>query len=371
MTAHDRATGLLTIDLDAVADNWRRLAAAAPGAEPAGVVKADGYGLGAGPVARTLAAAGCKTFFVATIDEGIALRPVVDKARIFVLGGVLPGTGADLLGHGLIPVLNSPEQVGLWSGFARARGQSLAAALHLDTGMSRLGLDQSALALLAEDRRRLDHVDTVLVMSHMACADEPEHSKNPQQLAAFNDMAARLGLAAPRSLAASSTIFLGPDYHFDLIRPGAALYGLNPVPGQANPMRPVVRLHGRILQVRDVDSPQTVGYGATHRFSAPGRVATVAFGYADGLFRALGNRGFGIVGGVKVPVVGRISMDLTTFDVSAVPPDQVHAGAMVELIGPDHDCDQLAAEAGTIGYEVLTALGRRYLRDYVGGTANA
>lgn len=367
MTAHDRATGILSVDLDAIAANWRLLAARAPGAETAGVVKADGYGLGAIPVAKTLAAAGCKTFFVATIDEGMALRPHLGGARIFILGGPLPGTGADFVEHGLIPVLNSPDQVGLWSGFARAHGTPLPAGLHLDTGMNRLGLDAPAVSLLAADNRHLDGVDMMLVMSHMACADEPEHGKNAEQLTAFAAMSAQLALDAPRSLAASSTIFLGDGYHFDLIRPGAALYGLNPVPGQPNPLRPVVRLSGRILQVRDVDTPQTVGYGATHRFASKGRVATVAFGYADGLFRSLGNRGFGVIGGVKVPIVGRVSMDLTTFDVSAVPADAAHPGAMIELIGPDHDADQLAQEAGTIGYEVLTALGRRYLRDYVGG----
>ncbi|MBI2241495.1 MAG: alanine racemase [Magnetospirillum gryphiswaldense] len=369
MTTHHRATGILSVDLDAIAANWRLLAARAPAAEAAAVVKADAYGLGAAPVARTLRTAGCKTFFVATIDEGIALRPHVGNARIFILGGPLPGTASDFVEHGLIPVLNSPDQVGLWSGFARAQGIPLPAALHLDTGMSRLGLDAPAVALLAADKRHLDGVGTVLVISHMACADEPGHTKNAGQLAAFKDLSGQLALDAPRSLAASSTIFLGSDYHFDLIRPGAALYGLNPVPGQPNPLRPVVRLSGRILQVRDVDTPQTVGYGATHRFASKGRVATVACGYADGLFRSLGNRGFGVIGGIKVPVVGRISMDLTTFDVSAVPADAAHPGAMIELIGPDHDADQLAEEAGTIGYEVLTSLGRRYLRDYVGGAA--
>mgnify|MGYP001809724108 CR=1 FL=1 len=369
MTAHDRATGILSIDVDAIIANWRYLAAQSPTAEAAGVVKADCYGLGAAAIVPALARSGCKSFFVATIDEGIALRPMLGAARIFVLGGVLPGSGADFVEHGLIPVLNSPEQIGLWSGFAQATGKTLAAALHLDTGMNRLGLDMAAVALLADDRRRLDGIDVRLVMSHMACADEPDHAKNPQQLTAFNAMSERLGLEVPRSLAASSTIFLGPDHHFQLTRPGAALYGLNPIPGQSNPMRPVVRLNGRILQVRDVDTPQTVGYGATHRFKRKGRVATVACGYADGLFRSLGNRGFGVIGGIKVPVIGRISMDLTTFDVSDVAPDLVHAGAMIELIGPDHDCDSLAAEAGTIGYEVLTALGRRYLRDYAGGKA--
>lgn len=369
MTAHDRATGILSIDLDAIADNWRTLAAHAPNAEAAGVVKADGYGLGAAPVARALRKAGCTTFFVATIDEGISLRPHVNDARILVLGGVLPGTGADFIGHQLIPVLNSPEQIGLWSGFAAAGGRPLPAAIHIDSGMNRLGLDEAAVELLAADTRRLDGIQPILVMSHMACADERDHAMNRQQLDRFTLLADRLGVKAPRSLAASSTIFLGPDYHFDLIRPGAALYGINPQPGSPNPLRQSVRLHGKILQVRDVDTPQTVGYGASHRFKTKGRVATIACGYADGLFRSLGNRGFGVIGGVKVPVVGRISMDLITLDVSAVAPGLVHAGALVELIGPDHDVDALAAEAGTIGYEILTSLGRRYLRDYSGGNA--
>ena len=368
MTAYDRACGLLSIDLDAIVANWRFLAARAPAAEAAAVVKADAYGLGLAPVAQALLRAGCKTFVVATLDEGIALRALAATARILVLSGPFAGTAADFAEHRLLAVLNSLDQVGLWSGFARAAGQALPAVLHLDTGMNRLGLDGAAVGLLAADRRRLDGIDVQVVMSHMACADEPDHGKNAEQLALFRTLADRLGMMAPRSLAASSTIFLGPDYHFELIRPGAALYGLNPVPGRPNPLAPVVRLAGRIIQVRDVDTPQTVGYGATHRFAAKGRVATVALGYADGLFRSLGNRGFGVIGGVKVPVVGRISMDLTTFDVSALPPDQVHAGGLIELIGPHHDVDALAAEAGTIGYEILTALGRRHLRDYAGGT---
>ncbi|CAA7611615.1 Alanine racemase [Magnetospirillum sp. LM-5] len=369
MTSHDRAPALLTVDLDAIVANWRAIAARAPGAEAAAVVKADAYGLGAGPVARALEAAGCRTFFVATIDEGIDLRADLPDSRILALGGPLPGTAADMAAHDLIPVLNSLEQVGQWVGLARASEQELEAVLHLDTGMSRLGLDQAAIADLADNPAMLGGIRTTLVMSHMACADEPEHPKNREQLKLFTDATRRLGLAARLSLAASSTVFLGPDYHFDLVRPGAALYGLNPVPGQPNPLTDVVRLEARILQVRDVDSPQTVGYGATHRFTGKTKVAVVAAGYADGLFRSLGNRGFGMIGGVRVPVVGRISMDLTTFDVSAVAPELARPGALIELIGASHPADELAAEAGTIGYEVLTALGRRYHRTYVGDDA--
>lgn len=366
MTHHDRAPGILTIDLDAIVANWRHVAALAPRAETAGVVKADSYGLGAAAIAPALARAGCRTFVVATIDEGIALRPLLGRARILVLGGPMPGSVADWEAHDLIPVLNSPEQIGLWAGYARARDRALAAVLHVDTGMNRLGLDQAAVDLLAETPEALAGVDICLVMSHMACADQPEHGKNAHQLAAFRRLTTRLAQPAPLSLAASSTIFLGEDYHFDLTRPGAALYGLNPMPGRPNPLAPAVRLAARVIQVRDVDSPQTVGYGATHTFTRKGRVATVAAGYADGLFRSLGNRGFGVIGGHKVPIVGRISMDLTTFDVSAVPAALIHPGALIDLIGPGHDVDALAAEAGTIGYEVLTALGRRYLRDHVG-----
>jgi alanine racemase len=317
-------------------------------------------------VAKALAAAGCRTFFVATIDEGIAIRAALPAPTIFVLGGPLPGATADIAAHGLVPVLNSLDQIGLWVGFARARGEELAAALHLDTGMNRLGLDAGAVARLTADPTLLTGIRTILVMSHMACADEPDHGKNNEQLSAFRTLQAGLP-AAPRSLAASSTLFLGECYRFDLVRPGAALYGLNPQPERPNPMAPVVRLCARILQVRDVDTPMTVGYGATHRFTAKGRIATVAAGYADGLFRSLSNRGFGSIEGVRVPVVGRISMDLTTFDVSALAPEAACPGALIELIGPGHDADALAAEAGTIGYEVLTSLGARYLRSYSGG----
>lgn len=358
------ATAILSIDLGAVAANWRAMGQRST-AEAAAVVKADSYGLGMAKVAPVLAAAGCRTFFVATIDEGIALRHLLPaQAIIYVFNGPMAGAGEELLAHNLIPVLNSLEQVEQWSVFAASQGKALRAALHVDTGMSRLGLEPVHVRRLAAEPSLLAGIETCLVLSHMACADEDPHEKNSQQLSAFRELAPLLPKGCPRSLAASSTVFLGPEYHFNLLRPGYGLYGGNPTPGRPNPMAPVVRLMGRILQVRDVDTPMTVGYGATHRFGGKGRIATVAVGYADGYFRAASNRGFGLIEGVRVPVVGRVSMDLTTFDVSAVAPDAARPGAFIELIGPGHDIDDLAAEAGTIGYEVLTALGSRALRVY-------
>ena len=359
----------LTVDLHAVAANWRKMRDLAGPAACAAVVKADAYGLGAARVAPVLAAAGCTTFFVATVEEGIALRPLLPPgATLLALCGAPAGAEADLEAHRLIPVLNSLEQVAVWSAYARKRGTGLEAALHLDTGMTRLGLTAAETARLAAEPGRLEGVRTRLLLSHLACADEPDAPMNPRQRDTFASLSAALP-PAPRSLAASSGTFLGPRYHFDLIRPGAALYGLNPTPGRPNPMAAAVRLEARILQVRDVDTPMTVGYGATHRVTGRGRVATAAIGYADGWFRSLGNRGHGVIGGSLVPVVGRISMDLTTFDVSHLPEAAVQPGGMVDLIGPGRDADAVAADAGTIGYEILTALSRRAVRRYVGGAA--
>jgi alanine racemase len=369
---------VLTIDLDAIAENWRQLSARAKGAECAGVVKANAYGLGAGRVAPALAAAGCRSFFVATIDEGIALRRSLFEAcrpsatapapAIYVLNGVLPGTEADVADEGLIPVLNTFAQVEAWSALAGRLDRALPAALHIDTGMSRLGLAADELARLKADLRPLAAIRLVLLMSHLACADEPGHPLNDGQRARF--LAAVAGLPRARlSLANSSGICLGPACHFDMVRPGAALYGVNPQPLEANPMRHTVVLQGRILQVREIDSPQTVGYGATHRAQSRARIATVAVGYADGYHRALSNRGSGFIEGMRVPLVGRVSMDLVTFDVSAAA--AARPGAFVELIGPNLPVDTVARDAGTIGYEILTALGPRYHRRYVGMGASA
>jgi alanine racemase len=331
------------------------------------VVKADCYGLGAERIAPALAAAGCRTFIVATLDEGIALRRVLASEVILVLNGPLPGTEGEYAAHSLVPVLNSLGQITAWSNFAKAGSGAPAAAIHIDTGMNRLGLDEAELDRLAARPEVLAGVRPILTLSHLACADERDNPMNERQRSRFIELATRLP-AMPLSLSASGGCFLGRAYHFDLVRPGAALYGLNPTPDRPNPMAQVVRLQGKILQVRDVDSPRTVGYGASHRVTRAGRIATVAVGYADGWLRSLGNRGHGVIGGVTVPLVGRVSMDLTCFDVTAVPPAEAHPGALIDLIGPGQSVDSVAADAGTIGYEILTALGRRHHRRWLTGT---
>jgi len=364
--------GLLEIDLDAIVWNYRRLGALAPGVRLAPALKADAYGLGAAAVAPALAAAGAREFFLAQPAEALALRPLLPGATLYVLNGVQPGEERDLIAHDLVPVLSTLAQVALWRGAARAAGRPLPAVLHLDSGMARLGLAPDEVARLASDAALLAGIESRLVMSHLACADDPGHAMNEAQRLAFAAAADSLpapARSAPRSLAASSGLFLGPGYRLDLGRPGYALYGGNPTPGAANPMRPCVRLRLRVLQVRHVDSPGTVGYGATHRVTGRARLATLAAGYADGLCRALSNRGRLFHGGQALPIVGRVSMDLTVADVSALPPDALAPGDFLELLGPEQGVDALAAAAGTIGYEILTQLGARYRRTYLGGVA--
>ncbi len=357
------AGAVLSIDLAAIAANYRLLCRRLGHVECAGVVKADAYGLGMDRVAPALAAAGCRWFFVARLDEGVGLRRLLPEAAIAVFDGPMPGTETAYREHDLMPVLNHSGQIDAWA--ALAAEAPLPAILHVDTGMARLGLEPAELDRLAEDPARLARIEPRYVMSHLACADQPDHRMNPRQLAAFAAARRRLP-PAPASLANSSGIFLGPEYHFDLARPGVALYGVAPRPETPNPMAQVVNLKGKIVQVRDVDSPMTVGYGATHRVTRAGRLATVAVGYADGYLRSLSNRAHAMIGDVRVPVVGRVSMDLITLDVTAAPPRAARPGEWVDLLGPGHGVDALAAEAGTIGYEILTALGQRYHRVYVG-----
>lgn len=359
-----RAGAVLEIDLAAIVANWRRLAAELkPGTECAAVVKADAYGLGVARVAPRLAAAGCTLFFVATIDEGLALRRLLPGVEIAVFDGLLPGTAREFRDARLIPVLNDLDQIAQWRKSEATR--ALPAMVHIDTGMSRLGLSPPELRRLAEERDMLAGLALRAIISHLACADEAAHPMNAQQLTLF-----RLTLAdlprAPASLAASSGIFLGADYHFDMVRPGAALYGINPTPPNPNGMAQVIRLKGRIVQVRDVDSGMTVGYGAAHRMERAGRIATVAVGYADGWLRSASHRGSAGIAGRRVPVIGRISMDLMTLDVTAIDPALARPGAFVDLIDETHGVDEIAATAGTIGYEILTSLGARYHRIYRG-----
>ncbi|MCW5772497.1 MAG: alanine racemase [Rhodospirillaceae bacterium] len=369
MSDPNRAGALLTIDLDAVAGNYRRVSAMLrPGTECAGVVKADGYGCGAAPVARRLFAEGCRRFFVARPDEAFALRPLLPAATVAVFDGLLPGLAADYAAAGIVPVLGDPGQVAAWAARAAAIGARLPAILHVDTGMNRYGLSPRDALALAEAPDALAAFADLAMISHLVVSEEPGHPLNAQQLAAYRALRARFP-AARASLANSSGIFLGPDYHFDFVRPGHALYGGNPTPHAPNPMQAVVRLDARILQVREVDSPGTVGYGATAPIGAGGRIATIAVGYADGYLRSLSNRGEAWIGPHNVPVIGRVSMDLVTLDVSSVPRESCRVGDWVELIGPHLGVDAVAERAGTNGYEILTSLGPRYRRTYLGEAA--
>ncbi len=359
-----RAGAVLEIDLAAIAENWRRIAARlGPRTRCAAVVKADAYGLGMARVAPHLTGAGCTLFFVATIDEGIALRRYLPDVEIAVLDGLLPGTGGEFRRANLIPVLNALDEIAAWRNGAGTRG--LPAMIHVDTGMSRLGLTRQDLAVIARSPEMLAGLTLRAILSHLACAEDAAHPHNAAQLSSFRAALAQLP-PAPAGLAAGSGVFLGADYHFDFVRPGAALYGVNPLASGPNPMAQVIRLKGRILQVRDVDRGETVGYGAAHRMDRPGRIATVAVGYADGWLRSASHRGSAGIAGRRVPLVGRISMDLMTFDVTGIDPALARAGSFLDLIDDSHGVDAVAAAAGTIGYEILTALGRRYHRLYRG-----
>ncbi|KLK91520.1 alanine racemase [Microvirga vignae] len=356
---------MLTIDVAAIAENYRLLQEQAQPVICAAVVKADAYGLGAEEIAPTLARAGCQHFFVAHLEEGIALRRILGAgATIAVLHGPLSGTEADFIAHDLVPVLNSLDQISRWATTALGSGGKLPAVLQVDTGMARFGLSETDIRVLVDDRQQLNAFDLRLVMSHLACADEPDHPANAMQLALFRQI--RKILPCRRmSLAASSGIFLGPEYHFNLVRPGAALYGIAPQAVGPNPMRPVVRLQGKVVQVREVPTNTPVGYGHSAKTTTSSRLATVGLGYADGFLRSLSGHGSAWFNGSQLPIVGRVSMDSIILDATALPAGSLLPGAMVDLISPDQDLDALARDAGTIGYELLTSLGSRYHRQYI------
>ena len=369
------AIGTLTVDLDAIVANWRKLEKTAVPAECAGVVKADAYGCGARPVVRALSAAGCKTFFVATLDEARVVRAAAANADIYVLDGFFQNCGDAFATINCRPVIGDLNELAEWDVFCRRTGWAGGAAIHIDTGMNRLGLTiDEAQGILP----RIDAGDhgITLVMSHLACADSLHHPLNASQVAAFRETA-RLFSGVPSSLANSSGIFLGPQYQFDLVRPGAALYGVNPTPEATNPMQPVVELKARILQTRSIDKGESVGYGATWTARRPTRLAVVSAGYADGYFRAGGSndgtRGADVVvAGTRCPVAGRISMDLLAVDITDLPSHAgVRRGHLATLIGEGITVDELAHYFGTIGYEVLTSLCGRYNRIYKGGPAES
>lgn len=362
-------TGILTIDLNAIVANWNKLRSQGVPAECAAVVKADAYGCGITPVTRALWKAGCRTFFVATLAEARAVRDVASTAVIYVLDGFFPNSGPTFAEIDCRPVIGDATEFAEWESLRKITGRQGAAAIHIDTGMNRLGFSIAEAEALLPRIHAGNHGIT-LVMSHLANAELLGDPMNGRQVAAFRNIASRFsGVAA--SLSNSSGIFLGSQFHFDVLRPGAALYGVNPTPEADTPMLPVVNLKARIAQIRNIERGQTVGYGATWTARRPTRLAIVTAGYADGYPRAAGSvdnrRGAeAVVAGKRCPIAGRISMDLLAIDVTDVPPHAVRRGNMATLIGDGITVDHLAHHAGTIGYEVLTNLGKRFTRVYVG-----
>jgi alanine racemase len=365
------ANGVLTVDLDALVANWRKLEKTAVPAECSAVIKANAYGCGIEPVARALAKAGCKTFFVATLDEAAAARAAVPSAALYVLNGFAQNTGEAYAKIDAKPVIGDLNELAEWDVFCRRTQWAGGLAIHIDTGMQRLGLTVTEARGLIPRINAGDH-GISLVMSHLACAENLNHPMNARQLAAFRTIASEFS-GVPASLSNSPGIFLGGPFHFDMVRPGAALYGVNPTPEADNPMQPVVALKARIVQIRDIERGETVGYGGIWTARRPTRLAIVSAGYADGYFRAGGSndgtRGAEVmVAGKRCPVAGRISMDLMAVDITDLEKNAVRRGHMVTLIGEGITIDELAHHFGTIGYEVLTSLGSRYARLYKGDT---
>jgi alanine racemase len=361
------AGGTLTIDLNAIETNWKALARRAMPAECAAVIKADGYGCGIEAVATMLSKAGCKTFFVADLSEAQRVRAVAPEPAIYVLNGLMPNTAATFAEFHVRPVIGGMTELAEWDAFCSTNGWRGGAALHVDTGMNRLGITVDEAAALAPRIRAENHGITLL-MSHFACSELPGHPLNEQQIKLFRDIRI-LYRGIPSSLANSSGVFLGQSAHCDMVRPGAALFGVNPTPDKPNPMQPVVTLEGRVVAIRDVPRGQTVGYDAGWTARRATRLAVVGVGYADGYLRAASatdsvKGAQAVVAGQRCTLAGRVSMDLIEIDVTDLPNAAVRRGDMVTLIGAGLGVDEFGAAAGTIGYEVLTSLGRRYHRVY-------
>ena len=358
------AGAILTIDLGAIRENYRRLKARLNGVRCAGVLKADGYGLGAAQVASALVKEGCDIFFVALLGEGLALRKAIGAGPdIFVLNGLPPGSEAEAVASDLVPVLNSAPQIKAWRETARSARRSLPAAVQVDSGMARLGLPPAEVEAVAREAGAFDGIDIRFVMSHLARADEPRQAANEEQRREFDRLRQMLP-AAPATLANSSGIFLGAAYHYDLARPGAALYGVNPTPHEVNPMAPVIRLQAKVAQTREVEKGAGIGYGHAHLAKGPLRLATISLGYGDGWHRRAASAAW--FEGVRLPFIGRVSMDSIILDISALASGKLSEGDLVELIGPLQSVDDAASHAGTIGYEILTSLGPRFHRRYLG-----
>jgi alanine racemase len=362
--------GTLTVDLDAIADNWQTLTRRLFAVECGAVVKANAYGLGLEPVTARLAKAGCKTFFVADVAEARRARSRAREAAIYVLNGFSPEAANAFAELNVQPVINSTVELAEWDAFIATQGWRGGAAIHIDTGMNRLGMSAEEAAALAPRLQQENHGITLL-MSHLACAEVQDHPLNASQIRLFRELR-MLYHGVSASLANSAGIFIGDTAHFDVARPGAALYGINPTPGRTNPMRNVLTLSGLVLQVRKVPQGESVGYGAAWNAKRASRIAVAALGYADGLLRAGSGPdrkagGSAIVAKKRCPIVGYISMDLTCIDVTDLPNNAVRRGDSATFIGEDLLIDEVAASAGTIAYEVLVRLGSRCHLAYRGG----
>lgn len=358
MMTPEQAGAFLTVDLKKIADNWRAVQKrVGDKTQAAAVLKTDAYGLGAQKIAPALYRAGCRIFFTAYVFEAAALRQVLpEDAQIFVLHGVLPHTELDFFKYNLIPVLSTPRQIAAWNHLGHKENRILPAALHVDTGMTRLGLAEKEVDAVCANVPA--YLNISLVVSHLACADDPENPKNEDQLKRFDGLCGRLRAALPNpfkeSLSATDGVNLtNPEYYKDIVRPGIALYD------------GAVSLEAKILQIQDAAPEQTVGYGATHTFTENARLATLAIGYGDGYPRALANKGYVWLAGWKAPVVGRISMDLTTVDVTGMDPRELQSAPTAEVFGPHCPIKEIAKLAGTIDYELLTNLSRRFYRIYM------
>lgn len=357
--------GRLTVDLGAVISNYRRLQTLHPASRIGAVVKADAYGLGAAVIAPALASAGCRDFFVAHASEAIALQPFLNEGALYVLNGLAPGWEDRVAATGIIPVLNSLDQANRWYAAALSSGRRLPAVLQFDTGMSRLGIDARELDELLSWPDFSARVDVRMVMSHMACADTPGAPANQSQIDRFREFSARLPEAA-RSLANSAAALFLPEAAGDVIRPGLVLYGIDPgEAGETSQMQAAVRLEARIVQLRDVPAGAGIGYGHDYIADKACRVATISAGYADGWPRALSGKGAVWFNGVRLPLLGRVSMDSCMADVSALPRDEIKEGDRVELIGPHQSVSDLANLIATTPHEILTGLGQRYTRIFL------
>lgn len=357
--------GYLTIDLSALRRNYRRIANTVTPVRAAAVVKADAYGLGALHVTKALLEEGCRDFFVAQYCEAVELVEVLRQdTNLYVLNGLQPGSESDCAARGIIPVLNSLEQVARWGSVAALSKQRLPAVLQFDTGMSRLGMSVEEAEALAADSRLLANLDIRYVMSHLACADEAEHAQNDAQAKVMARIA-DIFPGVPVSFGNSGGSFLGEQFRGDLVRPGIALYGGQPTDILPHPMEPVVRIEGAVIQTRLIPAGVSVGYSATYRADSERRLATVSLGYADGILRALSSRGAFVYDGVRLPIIGRVSMDSSIIDITDLPEGTLRLGAKVEFVGPNQSLEDVAEQAGTISWEVLTSIGHRYHRQYI------